>query len=402
MAAKYVRQLDKMGRVVIPKDIREDLDLKGRHLGVYEIGSGRGIKVINEEAEGEVKTLDRYGRIVIPIELRQLLHWEEGKQVEIKVNNKEVIISDQSQVCAVCEHEQSLFPVKSKYLCEDCLEDGNLQMSNRWASKLDSLIKEYREHCRNALNFEDPEDIHQARVKGRRIEALLQFLNVSSHHEIFQNLKEAHKLLGAVRERDVLINGFEIRAQEEENQNLADVYAQVYQRVFKKREKHRKKLAEKLPEVISERFYDQWNAFVEDNIRQYVMALNIKQRLDVYEKRFNQAVDGFNEVSEEKGRSSKKALKALHDVRIESKYLRYIYKYLDEIYEEDFQEQVDFYEKLQDEFGNINDLKDWLDAFEKHFDKLESKKKHKKAVKQQMQDELAEKMNQVTIETKSN
>ncbi|MCP3028917.1 CHAD domain-containing protein [Halobacillus sp. A5] len=398
MAAKFMRQLDKMGRVVIPKDIRDELQLKDQHLNVYELESGRGIKVVKEKGKEEGKTLDRYGRVVIPVEIRQQLNWEEGKQVEIRVLNNEVVLNDHSQYCIVCQSDQSLTQVKGKYLCEECLEQANRSMGGRWSSVFSGLLHEYREHCRSSLTFEDPEDIHQARVKGRRLEALLQSLKVPKDHEIFDPLKEAHKLLGKVRESDVAIEAFIRREEKEENQKLAQIYRLLHQSIDEKRRKHRDELKKLLPEVISDDFYDSWEAFLKDELHNYVMIFKINRRLEQYEHSFNEAVDEFNKACKKKGRTSKPSLNALHNVRIESKYLRYIYRYLNEMYEENYKKQADYYEDIQDHFGEINDLKDWLKAFKKHEDQIAAKKKHIKAVKQQLQEDLAKRMDEVKIE----
>ncbi|WP_431800455.1 CHAD domain-containing protein [Halobacillus andaensis] len=397
MAAKYMRQLDKMGRVVIPKDIRDELDLKGNQLGVYEIGNNHGLKIVKEEQKEEAKTLDRYGRVVIPIELRQKLKWQEGKQVEIKIVNEEVIINDDLQGCAICEREQSLLQVKGKYVCEECLGILNTRIVDRWALVFHNLLGKYREYGRNALTFKDPEDIHQARVYGRRLKAMLLFINVSRNHPLLVPLKEAHKLLGNVRELDVFLSEFIERTKLDENNKSLSVYAQLQEVVADNRKKHKQKLENKLPEIISDHYYGLWEEFIKDELRQYVVPLSVEQRLSSKEQSFQKAVDEFEEAVRNSGRDSGESLDALHRVRIEAKYLRYVCRYLNQMFEDNYKKQADYYEGIQDQLGVINDLKDWLKIINKHQRRIDAKKKHIKSVKLNLKNELAGRVEEVNI-----
>ncbi|MFC7322939.1 CHAD domain-containing protein [Halobacillus campisalis] len=398
MTTTYMRQLDKMGRLVIPKEIRDELSLKDQHLSMKPLKGGQGLKVFKENSPEDPKTLDRYGRLVVPIEMRQELGWDVGKKIEINVSNNEVVLNGKFEVCEICGKDKSLIKVNTNYLCEDCLNEANQGLVQRWASQLNSLKDDYVSYTERLLDFKDPEDVHQARVLGRRIEALLKFLNVSSNHQILDTLTEAHSQLGEIRERDVLIEAFKKLEEESDDEKKAEVFAQIHQRVEKKRVKYRDKLDRKLPKLVNNKFLDQWNNFIEAELPAYVLPLNIGERLEYYEKSFDQKAELFSEVFKEKGASSNKSLDSLHAVRISSKYLRYIYRYLNQMYDEDYKTKADHYEDIQDQFGDINDLKDWLDEIDNHTDKIDAKKKHVKAVKRQLKDELEKRMNEVNIE----
>ena len=71
-----VRGVDRLGRVVLPKKIRQSMDIN-ELTDPIEI-SVSGDKIILKKSEdsypvsGDVRCLDSFGRIVIPIEIRNL------------------------------------------------------------------------------------------------------------------------------------------------------------------------------------------------------------------------------------------------------------------------------------------------------------------------------------------
>ncbi|WP_181347986.1 CHAD domain-containing protein [Thalassobacillus sp. CUG 92003] len=396
MSETYVRQLDKIGRVVIPKEIRDELELSNQPLDVQMTGDG--LKLSKTESGEEPKTLDQYGRLVIPIELRQELDWEQGKHIEMRTEKDEVQLNGQFEVCEICENNQSLIKVKTKFVCRDCLSEGNQNIVHRWGDLLDGLMSEYLHYCKQALRFEDEEDTHQARVKDRRLKALLQFIGVSEKHDIIKSLEEAHKRLGAVRERDVLIAGFKAFEEYVDEERMAEVYREVYQRVEQKRKKHQEKLEEKLPAIIDQNFQERWRYFIDEELHAYILSLSVASRLDEYEQDIANRMEDYKAVVAEHGPASQEALESMHALRIASKHIRYIYKYLDTMYEQDYQTSAKYYEQLQDQFGPVNDVKDWLKAFDKQRDKLDIKKKHAKEVKAQLEDELESRVNEVKVD----
>ncbi len=399
MAEEFIRQVDKMGRLVIPKQVRNTLGFEHEELSITTLKNGRGITVTKaSEKDNDSRTLDSYGRLLVPIELREQLGWEYGKYVEVNMEGSKAILQDQKDQCEICGATESLLAIKQSFLCEDCLLEGLESVTARWVNVMDQLVNEYKEECFAALAFEDIEVTHQARVKGRRLHALFSFVGITEDHSLMKRLKKAHKKLGKVREKDVLIEEFRERAKKTEEKSDAAVYRQISEKAENKRLDHQKQMEAKLPNIINQEFIDEWNRFREKEFRKYVLFLNIPYRLEEYEKTFDEEISGYEEIVRDRGIESAAALNALHHIRIRAKNLRYIYRYLDEVYNKDYRELADFYKDFQSQFGNIHDLYYWMERLKKDRKNLQVKKKAVKRVKKELKQELADHLQYVNLE----
>ncbi|RSL30567.1 CHAD domain-containing protein [Salibacterium salarium] len=364
MAAKTLtRQVDSMGRIVIPKSVRDQLELAEQPLVLNKRVNRQAVVVIkaNQTSE-EYKVLDEQGRLLIPADIRHEYNWDKGDQIEVEIYEDSIFLQSVLATCAFCESKHSLIKINQAFLCEDCLAEGNRGITKRWENVLDQLVQEYMNYCEKALSFNDIGNVHQARVKGRRLLTLLNFLGIDKNHKLMEKLQDAHKRLGNVRERDVLVHAFEKRAAETENIDRADIYRQVGERVDEKRRKEQKKLQSNLPEIINANFVERWEVFRADELRKLVLPLDVKDNVKYYAEQFADKVTKYKNVVAEDGESSKPALKALHEVRILSKELRYIYQYLGLIYGKNYADYAKQYKDYQRQFGDINDIRDWLRA----------------------------------------
>ncbi len=66
------------------------------------------------------RPIDRLGRIVIPKEIRRELNISINEELLISLENDGVFITHQHNFCALCGNTQNLIPVKDKYICENC------------------------------------------------------------------------------------------------------------------------------------------------------------------------------------------------------------------------------------------------------------------------------------------
>ncbi|WLR51012.1 CHAD domain-containing protein [Bacillus tianshenii] len=397
MSSEPIRQLEDTGRVVIPKEVREVLGLDGKSLAIEREDDGKGIGVFVAKDNGSYeyeKVLDDEGRFIIPAELRKQLGWEDVNQVEFVVKNKRVIIREHLPQCAICGAREMLLGVKQGYVCEECLGLGNDRTVDEWALLLDKVMNQYTTYCEQSLSFEDMEDVHQARVKGRRMSALLKFLRVPASHPVLERIKQAHKQLGKVRELDVFIHEFSKAAEREKNGHAYQSFAEAAQ---KQRKKPRKKLAKNLPGIINEEFSTDWERFLQEELRGYVLAIDIGERLDEYEQVFESLVKEYEKVIEKEGRHTKRAMKALHAVRIESKKLRYTYHYLNKLKDKNYKKKAKYYKRFQRKFGKINDLRDWLKQLDNLQKEVDLSKKEIKKVRKQLQKDMNEQVEQVEL-----
>ncbi|MFC7062079.1 AbrB/MazE/SpoVT family DNA-binding domain-containing protein [Halobacillus seohaensis] len=394
MDTTYTRLVDKVGRLVIPKDIREALLFNGNHLEMELLSDGKGIKVYKDQVnKDESKTLDSYGRLLIPVELRQELAWEKGKQVEVKIVEDHVILNDQVQACEICGNSQFLFKVKKKFVCKGCIEDGNQSILQNWLSPLDELVSDFMNGCDRLLSFEDPKNIDHTKELGYRLQFLLQFLTVPVTDDFYKSLKDVNKLLAEVRDREIVISEFDQRSGQMDDKKRANVFVQLNQQIDKKRKKHQVKLEQKLPPIINRNFYEKWNNLKEE--LDYILTLKLNRRLSQYENTFQDAINEYEVVIEKKDENSRVAIDRLNSVRTTAIHLNYIYQYLDTLYEKDYRSDANYYKHLQKQFETINNLNNGLREFEKHYKKVDEKKKHVKAVKKQLIEESFENVKQV-------
>ena len=75
------------------------------------------------KATGIVRNIDELGRIVIPKEMRTKMDIKSGDAVEIFVDNGNIILSKYTPNCFFCGSEADVVTFKEKNICKDCLED---------------------------------------------------------------------------------------------------------------------------------------------------------------------------------------------------------------------------------------------------------------------------------------
>lgn len=75
------------------------------------------------KSTGIVRKVDELGRIVIPIELRRNLDIEERDSLEIYVEDDHIILKKYSPACAFCSNATDVTVFKGKNICRKCLEE---------------------------------------------------------------------------------------------------------------------------------------------------------------------------------------------------------------------------------------------------------------------------------------
>ncbi|WP_188068634.1 AbrB/MazE/SpoVT family DNA-binding domain-containing protein [Brevibacillus brevis] len=74
------------------------------------------------KATGVVRKMDHLGRVVLPKELRNTFDIAEGTPMEIFVNNNQIILQKYVPGCALCGSVENVQPHKSgKLVCKACL-----------------------------------------------------------------------------------------------------------------------------------------------------------------------------------------------------------------------------------------------------------------------------------------
>jgi|BioPla2DNA2_1021312.scaffolds.fasta_scaffold05596_8 transcriptional pleiotropic regulator of transition state genes len=70
---------------------------------------------------GVVRKIDKLGRLVIPKEVRRELGWGVEEPVEIFIDGKNVIVAKYTPVCILCGSDKHLTRYRDKNICNDCI-----------------------------------------------------------------------------------------------------------------------------------------------------------------------------------------------------------------------------------------------------------------------------------------
>ena len=71
---------------------------------------------------GIIRRLDKLGRVVLPIELRRGLDWNEHDRVEIFIEDDRVILQQYEPNCLFCGGTKNLKEFRGKQVCARCVE----------------------------------------------------------------------------------------------------------------------------------------------------------------------------------------------------------------------------------------------------------------------------------------
>lgn len=72
---------------------------------------------------GLVREVDDMGRIVLPKELLKYLNMENVKAVQIFVENNSIVLKKYNPGCIFCNNVDNTIRYKGQYICKDCLKD---------------------------------------------------------------------------------------------------------------------------------------------------------------------------------------------------------------------------------------------------------------------------------------
>jgi AbrB family transcriptional regulator, transcriptional pleiotropic regulator of transition state genes len=73
------------------------------------------------KSTGIVRNLDELGRFVVPKELRRMMGVKEGDPMEVFVDGDKVILKSYKPGCFICgEYEENLQQIENKKICKKC------------------------------------------------------------------------------------------------------------------------------------------------------------------------------------------------------------------------------------------------------------------------------------------
>ena len=72
---------------------------------------------------GFVRKVDELGRIVIPKEIRKNLKISNNSPLAIFADSNSIIIKNIQPTCVICGSKNSLMSFKEKFICQSCAEN---------------------------------------------------------------------------------------------------------------------------------------------------------------------------------------------------------------------------------------------------------------------------------------
>lgn len=72
---------------------------------------------------GIVRKIDRLGRIVLPKELRDVLDLDVGTPLEIYSDNEVIALKKYEPTCIFCNESTDVIEYKSKKICKKCVKE---------------------------------------------------------------------------------------------------------------------------------------------------------------------------------------------------------------------------------------------------------------------------------------
>ena len=75
------------------------------------------------KATGIVRNVDQLGRIVLPKELRKVFDIEPGTPVEVFVADNGIFLQKYECACTFCGASEDLIPHHGKWICKNCKDE---------------------------------------------------------------------------------------------------------------------------------------------------------------------------------------------------------------------------------------------------------------------------------------
>lgn len=72
---------------------------------------------------GITRQLDNLGRLVLPVEMRRDLHLHNDDSVSIEREGNKIILKKEVPECSICGTTDNLHEIKGQSICEKCIKD---------------------------------------------------------------------------------------------------------------------------------------------------------------------------------------------------------------------------------------------------------------------------------------
>ncbi|MEA4912561.1 MAG: AbrB/MazE/SpoVT family DNA-binding domain-containing protein [Oscillospiraceae bacterium] len=80
------------------------------------------------KSNGIVREMDKLGRVVIPVEFRRMLDIAVGDDLEITSKGDQIILTKHQAACIFCGSTENVVQFEGKTLCKKCIDKlGGIQ-----------------------------------------------------------------------------------------------------------------------------------------------------------------------------------------------------------------------------------------------------------------------------------
>lgn len=248
---------------------------------------------------------------------------------------------------------------------EQLAKSGQAGKTVQWEQALNRLFINFRDYSKDALKTYNVEDIHQARVNSRKLLTLLSILDPDHSSGLYPLFKKAQKHLGKVRDADVLIEAFKKRqnqSKEAGDKKTAELLKAVITYQKKQRKEYRHKLSNKLPRLLSKEMNTMWDDFIGEQLEPLIARRDANVVMRELEVAYEQKRKACKVIFREQDNQSEEAFEVLHELRIAAKELRYTANAASFALNQKFHAHEDIYKEIQEQLGEINDKRIWLET----------------------------------------
>lgn len=252
---------------------------------------------------------------------------------------------------------------------EQLAKEKQLSKTRQWEQALNKLYVNFRDYSKDSLKGFGEEDIHQARVNSRKLLTLLSILDPdhSVTEPLYSAFKQSQKRLGKVRDADVLIGSFKDRRKQAKaagEDKTAELLKAVIGHQKDKRKKYRKRLAAELPKLTTRELDEQWEAFLVKDLEGLAAKKDVNVVMRELEVAFDQKKKACKALFNGPGANSQESFESLHELRIAAKELRYTASAASFALNQKFHAHEEIYKKVQQQLGDINDKRVWLETLQ--------------------------------------
>lgn len=207
----------------------------------------------------------------------------------------------------------------------------------------------FNHYAKEAQTFKNPEDVHQARIRLRKLITFAKLVN-QTEEPIYLIWKRLMAAFGQVRDLDVQLS------QQSVDSPIEQLFAEHLSLQLQGK---RATLLETMHLLISDELDRSVRRFLAGRLTKQLKRMYEQDLLETAEKRFDKKKLHYEKVQHKEGN---KRIKMMHELRLATKFYRYTVEYL-RPYTDFPKSSVDRLKRIQTQLGDINDTYNRLERW---------------------------------------